>query len=61
MVHLGDEVSVLSPAVTPGHNGVGLVVVMDGDVVGIRDADGRMWAARAADVSVDWTDYPPQD
>ena len=59
VIHLGDTVSILSPQVMPDHDGVGLVVVTDGDVIGIRDTAGRMWAARACDVSVDWTDYPP--
>lgn len=61
IIHVGDTVSVLSPASTPDHDGVGDVTVIDGDVIGIKDTAGRIWAARAHDVSVDWTDYPPGD
>lgn len=50
----GDEVSVLSPAVMEGHNGVGIASRIGRRLLTVTDAQGREARVRASDVNVDW-------
>lgn len=61
VIHLGDTVSILASAVTPGHDGVGEVTRVERRLVTVTDSRGRTWRGYASGMSVDWTSYPPED
>lgn len=60
VIHEGDTVSVLAPAVMADHDGVGEVTQVGTYTIAVTDSQGREWRGYACDVSVDWSDYPPE-